>query len=286
MLGNPADHELIVPKRLKDALKILDQTPGLPALAGGTDLMVAYESGRLPPGPLLNIWGLSELKGIDKGRETVTLGALTTYSEIRRSRLIAAEFPMLREAAVLTGAIAIQNRGTLGGNIANASPAADSPPALLCYDAEVELSSRRGHRWVSYADFHQGYKTTVRQPNELITRVRLRRPPKKALHFYRKVGTREAQAISKVCFAGLVVTGREAFGEVRIALGSVAPVPLRCRDTELTLKGRPRAVESILAAQECLEAEIAPVDDIRSLAAYRRRVACNLLTKFLETACR
>src|SRR5687768_10071234 len=262
-------YELISPAGLREALDLLANQPGVwQPFAGGTDLMVLLESGKLPHKNYLNIWDLVELRGIEVSPEHVTLGALTNYTEVQANPILRREFPMLCQAASETGGLAIQNRGTLGGNIANASPAADSPPALLCYDAEVELASRQGRRWVAYADFHLGYKATRRAPNELITRVRVRRPPKGALHFYRKVGTREAQAISKVCFAALAVRGRKVFDDVRLALGSVAPVPLRCRDTEATLKGRPLSPESVLPALECLEAEISPIDDIRSLADY------------------
>ena len=179
--------------------------------------------------------------------------------------------------------MAIQSRGTLGGNIANASPAADSPPALLAYGAEVELVSAGGSRRVAYADFHTGYKQTVMRADELIARVRLPRPPGGARHFYRKVGTRRAQAISKVCFAALAEVGGGVVREIRIALGSVAPVVLRCRRTEDILRGRAPGAESAAAALEEIAREIAPTDDLRSTARYRARVARNLLGEFLSS---
>src|SRR5205085_10144097 len=137
-------------------------------------------------------------KGVEASESHVTLGANTTYTEVQASRVLQAEFPMLCRAAAETGAVAIQNRGTLGGNIANASPAADSPPALLCYDAEVELVSAAGARRVPYAQFHKGYKKMDLRPDELVARVRLPRTTAGAVHYYRKVGTRRAQSISKV----------------------------------------------------------------------------------------
>lgn len=278
-------YELTVPRTLNDALALLRDEPGAwRPLAGGTDLMVLLEAGKLDHKQFFSVARLEELRGIEESDGHVTLGALTTYSDVRRSATLCREFPMLAQAASETGGLAIQNRGTLGGNIANASPAADSPPALLAYGAEVELVSSDGPRWVEYADFHTGYKQTVMRGDELISRVRLSRPVEGARHFYRKVGTRRAQAISKVCFAALAETnGYGAFAEVRIALGSVAPVVLRCRRTEALLKGRRPDVELLRDARGALAEDISPIDDIRSTARYRTRVAQNLLEEFLSS---
>src|SRR5919112_370637 len=167
------------------------------------------------------------------------LALLREGPDVWRGEPLSRLFPMLGQAARETGGIAIQNRGTVGGNIANASPAADTPPALLAYGAEVELVSADGTRSVDYTEFHTGYRQTVMRADELIARVRVRRPRAGARHFYRKVGTRRAQAISKVCFAALAEVGEGgAINEVRIALGSVAPTVVRCRETEGLLRGR------------------------------------------------
>lgn len=276
-------YELVVPRTLGDALALLRDEPGAwRPFAGGTDLMVLLEAGRLEHRQFFSVRHLAELRGVEESDAYVTLGALTTYTEVRREPALAREFPMLVRAASETGGVAIQNRGTLGGNIANASPAADSPPALLAYGAQVELVSAGGSRWVDYADFHTGYKQTVMRQDELIARVRLPRPPGGARHFYRKVGTRRAQAISKVCFAALAEVEGGAIGEVRIALGSVAPVALRCRRTEEVLRGRAPGAELSAAAREMIEREIAPIDDVRSTARYRARVTRNLLGEFLS----
>lgn len=188
---------------------------------------------------------------------------------------------MLCQAASETGGLAIQNRGTLGGNIANASPAADSPPALLAYDAEVELISLDGARWVRYADFHTGYKQMIMRPDELIRRIRLPRVSTEMNHYYRKVGTRKAQAISKVCFAATARIHKDIVADVRIVLGSVAPVSLRCLKTEDALRGVRLDRSSIEQAQAALAAEIVPIDDIRSTKDYRLKVSLNLLEDFL-----
>jgi CO/xanthine dehydrogenase FAD-binding subunit len=276
-------YELAVPRTLDDALAMLRDEPGVwRPFAGGTDLMVLLEAGRLEHRKFFSIRHLPGLRGVTESDGRVRVGALTTYTDVRRSELLARHFPMLGRAARETGGIAIQNRGTVGGNIANASPAADTPPALLAYGAEVELVSASGARRVPYAEFHTGYKRTVMRADELIAAVLLPRPGEGARHHYRKVGTRRAQAISKVCFAALAEVEGDTLGEVRIALGSVAPVVLRCTRTEELLKGRRVDAELSEAASEELAREITPIDDVRSTARYRTRVARNLLAEFLS----
>ena len=276
-------YELVVPRTLGEALALLREGPDVwRPFAGGTDLMVLLEAGRLEHRKFFSIRHLSELRGVEESDGVVRVGALTTYTDVRRSEPLSRLFPMLGQAARETGGIAIQNRGTVGGNIANASPAADTPPALLAYGAEVELVSAGGARRVPYAEFHTGYKQTVMRADELIAAVILPLPPEGARHFYRKVGTRRAQAISKVCFAALAEVEGESLKEVRVALGSVAPVVLRCRRTEDVLRGRRLDSEVLTAALEELGREVTPIDDVRSTARYRTRVAQNLLAEFLS----
>jgi len=277
-------YELVLPRTLGDALALLRDEPGAwRPFAGGTDLMVLLEAGRLDHRKFFSIAHLPELRGVEASDGYVSVGALTTYTDVRRDAVLSREFPMLAQAARETGGVAIQNRGTIGGNIANASPAADSPPALLAYDAEVELVSAEGSRRLAYSEFHTGYKQTLMRADELIARVRLRRPGEGGRHFYRKVGTRRAQAISKVCFASLAESEDGVFTKVRVALGSVAPVPLRCRRTEELLTGRKIDDELKSAALEEIAREIAPIDDMRSTARYRARVAQNLLAESLSS---
>jgi Aerobic-type carbon monoxide dehydrogenase, middle subunit CoxM/CutM homologs len=279
------EYEMKAPRDLADALELLSGEPGVwRPFAGGTDLMVLFEAGLLAHKKFVNLWNLKELKGIVETPEEITLGGLTTYTEVQQSKVLQEEFPLLCHAARETGGIAIQNRGTLAGNIANASPAGDSPPALLVYDATLELVSAQGARWISYADFHTGYKQTILRAEEIISRIRLPRETSGWRQYYRKVGTRKAQAISKVCFAGVLRMEGMVIGDVRIALGSVAPVPLRCRQTENILRGKEIDGASVSAAQSELMKEIVPIDDIRSTANYRLRVAANLLKEFLLQA--
>ncbi|HAF15420.1 MAG TPA: carbon monoxide dehydrogenase [Blastocatellia bacterium] len=276
-------YQLISPAELSEALDLMAREPSVwQPFAGGTDLMVLLESGKLPHKNYLNIWNLAELRGIEVSAEHITLGALTTYTEVQANPILRKEFPMLCQAASETGGLAIQNRGTLGGNIANASPAADSPPALLAYDAEVELTSLNASRWMPYHGFHTGYKQMIMRADELLTRIRLRRTEARMIHYYRKVGTRKAQAISKVCFAATARIEDGIVGDLRIALGSVAPVPLRCIKTEAALRGK-RVERSVIdKAKADFAGEIVPIDDIRSTRNYRIRVSLNLLEDFLR----
>src|ERR1700730_14940626 len=274
-------YELLVPGSLSEALALLAREPGVwQPFAGGTDLMVLLEAGKLSHKQFFSVSRLDDLRGIEMNADYLTLGALTTYTEVQNHQTLQKEFPLLCAAAKETGSIATQNRGTLGGNIVNASPAADSPPALLVYDAELELVSARGARWLPYQGFHTGYKTMQLASDELLRAVRLPRRVKKWRQYYRKVGTRKAQAISKVCFAGAALVENGAIRNIRIALGSVAPLVLRAVKTEDELRGRSVTPTVIAEAFETLGQEIAPIDDIRSTARYRLRVAQNLLEEF------
>ena len=270
-------YEMRAARNLAEALDLMARQEWRP-FAGGTDLMVLLEQGRPPFRKFLSILNIEEARRIHIDTSRVTIGALTTYTELQRSEVLQNEFPLLCRAASETGSIANQNRGTLGGNIGNASPAADSPPALLVYDAELELASVRGVRTIPYAQFHTGYKQMNLSPDEIIFRIHLPRPDGEWQQYYRKVGTRRAQAISKVCLAARANTFGGKIREIRIALGSVASMPVRCHRTEaLLLEGSSRIRE----AQQQLAHEIRPIDDFRSNARYRTRVAQNLLEEFL-----
>src|SRR3989475_1394951 len=274
-------YQLISPVSLGEALDVLAQDNGAwRPFAGGTDLMVLLESGKLPHKNYVNIWNLKELRGIEVSDDRVTLGALTTYKEIQNNKTLREEFPMLCQAASETGGLAIQNRGTLGGNIVNASPAADSPPALLAYDAELELVSKHGERRIPYFKFHSGYKQMDIRPDELLRAIRLPRAPNQLTHYYRKVGTRKAQAISKVCFAAVGSLTDGKIESVRIALGSIAPIPFRCVQTENALRNQ--TIDSVADARQIFAGEISPIDDLRSTRDYRLRVSLNLLEDFIN----
>jgi len=278
------DYDLVAPESLAETLRIISREPGVwRPIAGGTDLMVLFEAGKLPYRKLLSLSRLAELRGLTASESHVTLCALATYTDVQRSEVMQSEFPLLVKAASWTGAVATQNRGTLAGNIANASPAADSSPALLVYDAEIQLVSERGPRWVDYWNFHTGYKTTVMHPDEIIGYISLPRTTGGCVQYLRKVGTRGAQAISKVALAGVARMNAGTVEHIRIALGSVAPVPFLCVETEGLLSGRKLDRSAIGEAKEKIAGEIAPIGDIRSTADYRRQVTINLLEEFLES---
>jgi CO/xanthine dehydrogenase FAD-binding subunit len=244
--------------------------------------MVVYNAGRLKATGFLDLSRLAELRGIEEDGACLAFGSLTTFSELRDCRAVYQHFPSLVKSARATGALAIQNRGTLGGNIVNASPAADTPPSLLAYGAELELVSSRGRRRVAYDRFHRGYKQMDLEPDELIARILVPKPEGRSFHYFRKVGTRQAQAISKVCLAAhaRIVDGNLA--ELRIGLGSVAPAPVRARNAEAALVGKPIANLPVVAARAALLDDMSPIDDIRASAHYRSVVTQNVLGHMLR----
>ena len=283
MRSDPADYTVTAPPTLQAALDLLASEPGsYTPLAGGTELMVALNTGRLPQRSLLNIQHLRELRFIDTTVEdTINLGAGTTFTDLRRHSAIAEALPLLAQAASWTGSIANQNRGTLGGNLANASPAADSSPALLVYDAAITLISAAGERSMPYREFHLGYKRTALQPDELIHSLQIKRNWKSYRQYIRKVGTRNAQAISKIALAAIAQVSNGVIREIRIAAASLADRPVRCFAAEDALLSRALTPESIAAARTALLRNAKPIDDIRSTAKYRAAVAANLLEDFL-----
>ena len=211
----------------------------------------------------------------------MTIGSGTTFTDIRKHPVIHSDFVLLESAAGWTGSIANQNRGTLGGNIVNGSPAADSPPALLAYDAELALISSQGTRTMPYADFHLGYKKTDLAPDELVHSITVKRKFSGYTSYTRKVGTRNAQAISKVAIAALARLRDGRIDDIRIGAASLCDRPVRLTTTERALKNQPVNQETIAAARAALTSETLPIDDIRSTAKYRAIVAGNLLEEFL-----
>jgi CO/xanthine dehydrogenase FAD-binding subunit len=254
---------------MKEALQLYRATPRCRLLAGGTDLMVMLHAGALQPAPqaVLDVWSLSELKGVRRVRDVLEIGAAESYTRIIGSRDAQELVPALVAAARTIGAAQIQNRGTLGGNLANASPAGDTLPVLLAYDAVVVTDRRT----IPIDAFFTGYRKTALESDELITAVRL--PVGRNVQF-RKVGTRAAQAISKVVMA----VSREP---ARIAIGSVAEVPLRAGRAEAALARND--VEGVIAA---VAEDIRPIDDVRSTATYRRQVTQNVLRELLDALAR
>ena len=275
------------PTRLSDAYELLADGGGAPwrPLAGGTDLMVQMtgEIGE-PPARIIDVWDLDELRGIEVAGGVLSIGALTTYTELRRSREVAEVVPALAAAAATIGAAQIQNRGTIGGNVINASPAGDTLPVLLAVGAEMVLGSARGERIVAADDFWPSYRTTARIDDELLIRIRIPAVADRHVRF-RKVGTRRAQAISKVVMALAWRSSDDApWADVRLALGSVAATTVRARAAEAAMQGRRPDRETADAATAALVDEIVPIDDVRSTADYRRAVAARVLHRLVRDA--
>lgn len=258
-------------------------------MAGGTDLLVQLTGAVVPPpARVIDLWRLAELRGIGAQRETLSIGALTTYRELRASPLVRDLVPALAEAAATIGAAQIQNRGTIGGNAINASPAGDMLPLLLATDAELVLGSTRGERRVAATAFWPAYRRTARDPDELLLRIEIPLPVGRQVR-YRKVGTRRAQAISKVVMAIAWRTAERSpssamapWREVRIALGSVAATPLRVAAAETALEGAVPDEPTADRVAGVLAAEISPIDDVRSTAEYRRAVAARVLHRLIR----
>jgi CO/xanthine dehydrogenase FAD-binding subunit len=283
MRSHPSEYELVAPGKLSAVLDLLGKEPGVwMPIAGGTELMVQYGAGRLPARKLVSLWGLPELRHIESTPQEVIIGAGCTYTDLRKNPVVAREFPLLAQAASWTGSIANQNRGTLGGNIVNASPAADSLPALMVYEADLLLVSARGTRRVPYVEFHTGYKQTKLADDEIIRAIALRPRFSGYRGYSRKVGTRNAQAIAKLCLAALGKISGAQIEDVRLAIGSMAVTPVRLRRTEKALLGQSYGAALMSEARQAMESEVAPIDDIRSSALYRLHVAGNLLQEFLE----
>jgi CO/xanthine dehydrogenase FAD-binding subunit len=283
MRSNVANYELIAPTSLDAVLQVLADSPDrYTPIAGGTELMVGLGAGRLQAKKLISLWNLEELRFIEATPDAVVIGAGSTFTDIRRHPVIAGEFSILSEAAGWTGSVANQNRGTLGGNIVNASPAADSPPVLLAYDAKLTLISTRGLRTLPYRDFHLAYKETALEPDELVHSITISRNLKSYKTYIRKVGPRNAQAISKVAIAALARMNKDHIEDIRIGVASLREYPARLTTTEQSLVAKTISPGTIAAARAAILTEVRPIDDIRSTAEYRATVAANLLEEFLH----
>ena len=285
-MPNAVEPPSVSPASLAEAYALLAEADGgaWRPLAGGTDLMVTMtgEIGE-PPSRVLDIWALDELRGIRGEADALVIGALTTYTDLRGSPEVTELAPGLAEAAATIGAAQIQNRGTLGGNVVNASPAGDTLPVLLALDAEMVLGSTRGERTVAASDFWPSYRTTARRDDELLLRIRIPRVEGRQVRF-RKIGTRRAQAISKVVMAlAWRSTGDDApWSHVRLAMGSVAATTIRVPVVESVLEGAMPTSETADAATAALTTAIQPIDDVRSTAAYRRLVAGRVLHRLIR----
>lgn len=270
MSATTATARCVTPRALDDALRALRDEPGLTPIAGCTDALVDLHLGRAASFDALNLWRLDELRRIDVRGGRLVIGALATHARLRRDPLVRARLPILAEAAATIGGPQVQARGTLGGNVMNASPAGDTLPVLLAAGAVAVLASVAGERRVPFDDFYTAYRATVRRPDELL--VALEIPAVDGPQRFRKVGTRAASAISKVVIAAVLGD------RPRVAAGSVAPTVVRLPTAEAALHAGADPDTAASAAAR----DIAPIDDVRSTAAYRRRVVENVLRRILR----
>jgi CO/xanthine dehydrogenase FAD-binding subunit len=276
------DSTVFTPSSLDEAYEILTrQGPRVKIIAGGTDLMVLMNARLLNAEAFVDIWGLDELAGISDEGDAIRIGALTTFTELIASPLIQLYMPAMVEASRTVGAIQIQNRGTIGGNIVNASPAGDSLPVLAAFDAEVELGSIRGVRRVGFNQFYNGYRSTVMAPDEVLLAARAPKLKPNEHSFFFKVGTRRAQAISKIVMAVKTETHGSTIDSINIGLGSVAPTVIRAIQTEAGLTNAVLNVATIEQARRTISSEISPITDVRSTEHYRRAITGNVLAKIL-----
>lgn len=283
MRGDPRSIEVLRPRSAAEAVSLYGRRPDAVPLAGGTDFMVAFNAGAVRPGAVLDLSRVGEWRSLDARGGSVRIGALVTHAELRDHPLVRREFPLLARACGVVGGVQIQNRGTLGGNIANASPAGDTFPPLSVYGAVVHAVGPSGRRTLPLCEVFAGVKRTALRRAELIEAVELPRlpsPPRRAV--FRKVGTRAAQAVSKTVAAGLLWLERGRVKELRFALGSMAPTVRRLDKAEAFLAGRALDRAAVERAVRLLREDVSPIDDIRSTAEYRIRVSENILRSFLE----
>jgi CO/xanthine dehydrogenase FAD-binding subunit len=271
------------PDSLPEALALIAaESTRLPILAGGTDLSVRWRAGEIAPKGFIDISLLKELKAVKMTESCVEIGALATHSEIAANKDIAGLFPALAHACQSIGGVQIRNMGTIGGNIMNASPAADTPTVLMAYDAEFIAQDLRGERNISAKAFFVSYRKTALEPDELLTRIRIHIPNSSERTRFYKIGARRAHAISKVsmCVRGVVSHGGIQW--IKIAVGSVAPTVVRAFGTEALLCGKVITAGRTDEARKSLADELHPIDDIRSTSDYRRFAAGGLLVRYLR----
>jgi CO/xanthine dehydrogenase FAD-binding subunit len=286
MRGDPRTMTVLSPRSAAEAVRLLAKNPGAVPLAGGTDLMVGWNMGLLNGRTVVDLARVADWKKIKANKGAVLIGSLVTHSEIQKHPIVRARFPLLVQACSTVGAAQIQNRGTLGGNVANASPAGDTFPPLSVYEARVHCVGPAGRRVVSIHQIFAGVKKTSLKPGELIEAIELpflAKPPTRGV--FRKVGTRAAQSISKTMFAGLLWLRPDGtVADVRLAFGSLAPTVKRLRSAEAFLSGKRLDEPVISRAGGLLSSDVSPIDDIRSTRDYRAAVSKNLLVRFLEGA--
>jgi carbon-monoxide dehydrogenase medium subunit len=276
--------DMLTPATLQDALGMLEKDgKNITPVAGGTNLIVDCQSGRHEPKVVMNVHNLTEISQIEEKDGMVQIGGGTTLRDIEKSSLIKETSNALYKAAIQFANPLIRNRATVGGNLCDASPASDSATPLLALGAEVELKSLNGSRWVPLDQFFVHVRKTVRTSDELLTAVRWPVPGKGSANTFYKLGLRKADAISVVSLAVYVaLESNGRISEARIALGSVAPTPIRAYDAEALLKGSEPAEALFEEAGKAAAAACNPISDVRATADYRREMVAVLVKRLLR----
>lgn len=284
MRGDPTTMELLRPRSAREAVETYGRVPKALPLAGGTDFMVAWNAAGLNGRTVLDLSRVREWTRIQPLKSGLRVGSLASHLALQEHPGVRRSFPLLVQACATVGAVAIQNRGTLGGNIANASPAGDTFPPLAVYEAVIHTVSPRGRRAVPFLEVFAGVKKTTLGPSELIQGVEIPFPSKRPTRqMFRKVGTRAAQALSKTVAAGLLWLGKGGkVEELRFSLGSMAPTVRRLKRVEAFVAGKALTEDVVRKACDLLAEDVSPIDDIRSTREYRLHVSQNLLRAFLE----
>ncbi len=273
---------LLTPKDLNEVLELRQNHPNYTVLAGGTDVCALMNGGFIKPEGLINIWGIGELAEISEDEDHIYIGALTTHTKIVESDLVQKYIPVLAKACQQIGARQIQNRGTIGGNVMNASPAGDTLPVLLAYDVDVEASSIKSSRWIPFTKFYTGYRKTALKESEIVTRFRIKKPETAEKADFIKLGARKAQAVSKIMACFRLRLEGDKISSFHAAFGSVAAIPVRLSKTEAFLKGKKLTSDIIDKASNIAKSEVKPIDDVRSTGEYRKHVTGVLIGRFLN----
>ncbi len=272
---------IFIPQDLKELFEIKNKNPDALIIAGGTDLMAQFHNIKKFPENIISISHLKDLSFIKEQNSFIEIGALTTHNAITSSKIVNKYIPVLSYAASTIGAPAIRNMGTIGGNIANASPAADLPPPLLCLDASLILTSSTSSRELKLYEFYRGYKNTALKSDEIIFSIKIPIPSSEEYIDFYKIGTRKAQSIAKLSLAGLIKKSKKGIETVRLAAGSVAPIPLRLFEVEKHLAQKMLTRSTISNSCDILIRYLKPITDVRSTEEYRKTALKNLLIKFL-----
>ena len=277
--------QFFAPQKIEEALEILSRYEGeIKIIAGGTDLLVQYYDRLYEVNGWLDLKNISRLKNIRINKNEIEIGAMVTHTQLEKSEDIKKYFPILGKAAADIGSPQIRNRGTIGGNIVNASPAGDLLAPLMAYDAQFKLLSTQGEMSVPAEEFFIGPKKTILEPVQLLTRIILPLPSERTYGCWIKIGKRKALSIATITLALVVEMDEDnkTVKDVRACLGSVAPTPIEIKEIRKKMRGKDFNQLDFAQLGQIVEDKISPIDDIRGTREYRKDVAKNIMINALE----